>query len=89
MSVPRKPSKRKKTRRKSEKMGLEAWPRLSRKQMSIVDLTTPLDYVQFWRTRSPAERLAHVEYLRLINYGQAAVSGQIKKVFEIVDLRSR
>jgi hypothetical protein len=55
--------------------------------MSVSNLTAPADDVAYWRSRSADERLAHVEYLRLINYGEAAVSGRLKRVFEITQLR--
>jgi len=62
---------------------------VKRKRMSVSHLTASSDDVQYWRSRSPAERLAYVEYLRLINYGQAAVSGRLKRVLEIAQLRPR
>ncbi|HLN31305.1 MAG TPA: hypothetical protein VK395_26425 [Gemmataceae bacterium] len=62
---------------------------VKRQRMSVSHLTAPADDVQYWRSRSPAERLAYVEYLRLINYGQAAVSGRLKRVLEIAQLRPR
>ena len=61
--------------------------RVNRKKMSVSDLTAPPDDLAYWRSRTPAERLAYMEYLRLINYGEAAVSGRIKKVIEIVQFR--
>jgi hypothetical protein len=60
--------------------------KVNRKRMSVCTLDTPTDDVEYWRSRSPAERLRHVEFLRLINYGQAAVSGRLKRVFEIAQL---
>lgn len=85
--VPGKPPKRNKGYRKAGTKEISAEPRVDRKKMAVVNLTTPADDVQYWLTRSPAERLAHLEYLRLINYGQAAVSGRLKRVLEIAQLR--
>ena len=65
-----------------------SYTRVNRSKVSIVDLTTPPDDVAYWRSRTPAERLAYMEYLRLINYGEAAVSGRLKRVFEVVQLGS-
>lgn len=39
---------------------------------------------EYWLSRTPAERLAHLELLRRINCGDAA-TGRIEKVIEIVD----
>ncbi|HEX5869883.1 MAG TPA: hypothetical protein VFY65_05700 [Longimicrobium sp.] len=36
----------------------------------------------YWRSRAPAERLAYLEYLRRMKYGDAA-TGRMEKVFEI------
>jgi hypothetical protein len=65
-----------------------SYPRVDRSKISIVELTAPPDAVAYRRSRTPAERLAYMEYLRLINYGEAAVSGRIRKVIEIVRLGS-
>ena len=40
---------------------------------------------EYWRSRTPAERLAHVEALRRIKYGSRA-AGRMEKVIEIVDV---
>jgi hypothetical protein len=49
----------------------------------------PADDIQYRRSRSPAARLPYMEYSRLINYGEAAVSGRVKRVLEIIPLSSR
>jgi hypothetical protein len=56
---------------------------INRRQMSVINLTAPSDIVHYWRSKSAAARLAHMEYLRLINYGPTAISGRLKKVFEV------
>jgi hypothetical protein len=43
----------------------------------------------YWRTRSPEERLAAVELLRRINYGEAATSARLQRVFESAELGRR
>jgi hypothetical protein len=63
--------------------------RVDRKRMSVATLADPANDVAYWRSRSPAERLAYMEYLRLINYGEAAVSGRLKRVFEVIERRPR
>lgn len=47
---------------------------------SLSDISHDEDY---WLTRKPEERLKHVEVLRRINYGPAAVA-RLQKILEIV-----
>jgi hypothetical protein len=49
---------------------------------SLRDETTDLDY---WLSKSPAERIAHIELLRVINYGDQA-SSRLQRFFEITEL---
>jgi hypothetical protein len=59
-------------------------PRVDRTAFSIVSSFEEADAEDdaYWRSRTPAERLAHLELLRRINYGDAA-TGQMEKVLEI------
>jgi hypothetical protein len=85
----RKPRKRRVTGAASKGMRPVAEPHVTRKRMSVISLTVPADDVHYWRSQSASARLAYMEYLRLINYGQAATSGRLKRVFEITQLRPR
>jgi len=76
-------------RRASRAGSLLAEPYVNRQRMSVRSLTAPADDVQYWRSQSASARLAYMEYLRLINYGQAATCGRLKRVFEIAQLRPR
>jgi hypothetical protein len=84
---------RRKTRKPNEaRSSARAGPppaelRVRRTRMAVNRLTASTDDVQFWRSQSAAARLAHMEYLRLINYGEAALAGRLKRVFEIAQLR--
>ena len=40
----------------------------------------------FWRTRTPAERLAATELLRQINYGDLATAARLQRIFEFAEL---
>lgn len=82
-----KKNRRKSTKGKAVSIGLDL--RVDRRQMSIRKLTSVSDDVDYWKSRSPSDRLAYVEFLRLINYGENAVSGRLKRVFEIAEFRSR
>ena len=46
------------------------------------------DEFEFWRTRDPDERLAAVELLRQINYGDLAATARLQRVFEFAELRA-
>jgi hypothetical protein len=41
---------------------------------------------QYWATKSLDERLAAMEYLRGLNYGQAAASARLQRVLTIAEL---
>ncbi|MFL5240732.1 MAG: hypothetical protein ACJ8FY_01375 [Gemmataceae bacterium] len=62
------------------KMAQVPFARVKRQRLSIGRLADSAGDVEFWRSQSPQARLAYMEYLRLINYGQAAVSGRLKRV---------
>jgi hypothetical protein len=49
-------------------------PRIDRTAFSVVSSFEEADAEDdaYWRSRTPAERLAHLELLRRINYGDAA-----------------
>ena len=57
---------------------------LDRRAFSVVDLDSPYDEPGYWLTKTPQERLTHLERLRRINYGPSA-SGRLQRIFEIVD----
>jgi hypothetical protein len=59
--------------------------RVDRTALSLVPLFDESDEVEYWRSRTPAERLAHLETLRRINYGSAA-TGRLERVLEVVRL---
>lgn len=62
----------------------EPEPRVDRTAFSIVSSFEDADAedAAYWRSRTPAERLAHLELLRRINYGDAA-AGRLQPVLEI------
>jgi hypothetical protein len=68
-------------------MAQVSFARVQRQRISIGRLADLPDAVEFWRSQSPQARLAYMEYLRFINYGQAAVSGRLKRVLEITQFR--
>ncbi len=58
---------------------------LDRQAFSVVDLDSQSDEPGYWLTKTPQERLTHLERLRRINYGPGA-TGRLQRIFEVVDL---
>jgi hypothetical protein len=55
--------------------------RVDRTALSVVPLFDNSDEKRYWRAQTGAERLAHVETLRRINYGSQATEG-LQRVLE-------
>jgi hypothetical protein len=47
------------------------------------------DARSYWRTRTPDERLAALEFLRQVMYGYDPVSDRIQRVLEVAELGER
>ncbi len=60
------------------------FPKMDKTSFTVSSLFDESDEKAYWWSRTPQERLQHVEMLRRINYGDAAL-GRIQKVFEIVE----
>ena len=58
----------------------EPEPCVDRTAFSVVDLDDDSQERAYWRSRTPAERLAHLELLRRINYGDAATGRQARVI---------
>jgi len=41
----------------------------------------------YWRSRTPQERLAALEELRILNYGEEAINARISRVFGVPEPR--
>ncbi|HSU14329.1 MAG TPA: hypothetical protein VLK66_09545 [Longimicrobium sp.] len=63
-------------------------PRVDRSALSLVPLFDELDEQRYWRSRTPAERLRHLETLRRINYGDQATA-RLQRVLEVAPLAWR
>lgn len=63
----------------------EQLPRLDKTAFSVHSLTDDPGDKEYWLSRSPEERLAHVEMLRKLNYGDSA-SSRLSRFFEIAEL---
>ena len=64
------------------------YPRLDRTALSLAPLFDDSEEREYWHSRSPAERLRHVEALRRINYGSRATEG-LQRVLEVVPITWR
>ena len=62
-------------------------PRLDRDAFSVVSLDEESDETEYWLTRTPQERLFHLERLRRMNYGHQATE-RLQRVLEVVELVS-
>jgi hypothetical protein len=58
---------------------------LDRQAFSVVDLDSQSDEPGYWLTKTPQERLTHLERLRRINYVPSATE-RLQRIFEVVDL---
>jgi hypothetical protein len=60
-------------------------PRLDRTAFSVVSLYVKSDEKSYWLSRSPHERLQHMEFLRQVNYGYRA-AGRLQRILEVDQL---
>ncbi len=58
--------------------------RVNRNVISIVPLGDVSEIRAYWRSRTPEERLRHLEMLRRMNYGHKA-TGRLSRVLTIVE----
>jgi hypothetical protein len=63
--------------------------KLDRTAFSVVSLDDPSDEPAYWQTKTPAERLQAMEWMRRVNYGHDAATARIQRVFEIAQLGIR
>lgn len=64
---------------------------VDRAAFSVVDLDDTDDAADeraYWWSRTPQERMHHLEYLRHVNYGDQA-SGRLQRVLEVVEYTPR
>ena len=59
--------------------------KIDKTAFSTASLGDESDEKAYWRSRSPHERLRHVEVLRRINYGDHSTT-RLQRVLEIVQL---
>lgn len=57
-------------------------PQLDKTAFSVTRLGDESDDIAYWHSRTPGERLEHMELLRHINYGDQATA-RLQRVLEI------
>ncbi len=68
-------------------MALKDFPyRMDKTVFSVAALTDPSDEKVFWLSKTPAERLQALEFLRQIVYGYDPSSARLQRVLEIAEL---
>ncbi len=60
--------------------------RMDRTAFSVASLSDPSDEKEFWLSKTPAERLQALEFLRQIVYGYDPATTRLQRVLEIAEL---
>lgn len=60
-------------------------PRLDKTALRVISLNEEGDDRAFWATKTPAERLAALEYLRQVIYGYDSTSEGLQRVLTITE----
>ncbi|MFO7889378.1 MAG: hypothetical protein R6V04_03465 [bacterium] len=58
--------------------------RIDKSSLSVVSLSDQSHDKNYWFSRTPIERLQHIELLRRINYGNGATS-RLQRILEITE----
>ncbi|MBI1784263.1 hypothetical protein HYR69_03890 [Candidatus Sumerlaeota bacterium] len=62
--------------------------KIDKSYFKVAKLTDPSDEKEFWRSKTPAERMAALEHLRRMAYGyDDPDTSRIQRVFEVVKLK--
>ena len=68
-------------------MSEKALPRLDRSAFSVVSLEDSDNDLDYWLTRTPAERLAAIELNRRMVYGHDRATSRLQRIFEVAELK--
>lgn len=63
--------------------------RMDKTALSVVSLGGEPDDREFWASKTPAERLAAVEFLRQVQYGYDPAATRLQRILEITQLERR
>lgn len=56
---------------------------IDKQVFSVVSLSDQVDDNEYWLTKSPIQRMQHIEVLRRINYGHCATA-RLQRVLEYI-----
>ena len=62
--------------------------KVDRTRLTVASLCDARDDRDYWRTRSPAERLHALEFLRQVHYGYDPATERLQRVLEVAELRA-
>jgi hypothetical protein len=57
--------------------------RLDKSAYRVFSQNDPAPDRDYWLQKTPDERLSAIEYLRVLNYGEAATSARLQRLFTI------
>jgi hypothetical protein len=60
--------------------------RLDRSAFQVGSLHDEMEEVEYWRTKSPEERMEALELMRQMIYGYDPATTRLQRVFEVVEL---
>lgn len=60
--------------------------KVDRTAFSVGSLDDESDEIQYWRSKSPAERWQAIEIMRQIVYGYDPATTRLQRFFEVADL---
>jgi len=58
--------------------------RMDKRFFSVASLSDQTDDKEYWLSKTPIERMQHMELLRRINYGHGATA-RLQRIFEITE----
>ena len=60
--------------------------RIQKNIFEIVDLKDAED-IDYWRKKSPVERIEAIEFMRKVMFGHDRVSQRLQRIFTVVELK--
>ena len=60
-------------------------PKLDKTVLTLGTLDDSAERRAYWHSRTPAERLAAMEQLRRINYGEYAATARLQRLLEVAE----
>ena len=59
---------------------------MDRTTLTVASLADPPDDKAYWQSKTPAERMAALEFLRVVSYGYDPTTARLQRVLEVVEL---